>query len=40
MERQPYPHGLADKDHPRVARVVALADVFDALTHVRPYKPA
>ncbi len=35
-----YPQGLKhDKIHP-YARIVAVADVFDALTHVRCYKPA
>ncbi|WP_295536658.1 HD domain-containing phosphohydrolase [uncultured Pseudacidovorax sp.] len=35
-----YPHGLAGADIPLVGRIVALADVFDALTSARPYKPA
>jgi hypothetical protein len=35
-----YPAGLAEKAIPRVGRIVAVADVFDALTHERPYKPA
>ena len=35
-----YPNGLAGEDIPHAARVVALADVFDALTSVRPYKRA
>lgn len=35
-----YPRGLAGEDIPRVGRIVAIADVFDALTSVRPYKPA
>ncbi|MFP5362731.1 MAG: HD domain-containing phosphohydrolase [Thermoleophilia bacterium] len=35
-----YPAGLADDDIPVEGRVVAVADVFDALTHERPYKPA
>ncbi|PXW95459.1 response regulator receiver modulated metal dependent phosphohydrolase [Sphaerotilus hippei] len=35
-----YPQGLAGTDIPLEARIVALADVFDALTSVRPYKPA
>ncbi|ENO85702.1 response regulator [Thauera linaloolentis] len=35
-----YPNGLAGENIPHVARVIAIADVFDALTSVRPYKPA
>ena len=35
-----YPYGLAGPDIPLVGRIVALADVFDALTHDRPYKTA
>jgi PAS domain S-box-containing protein/putative nucleotidyltransferase with HDIG domain len=35
-----YPVGLAGERIPLVARIVAVADVFDALTHDRPYKPA
>ena len=35
-----YPEGLAGDSIPLVGRVVALADVFDALTHDRPYKSA
>ena len=35
-----YPMGLRGDDIPLSARIVALADVFDALTHKRPYKPA
>lgn len=34
-----YPKGLKGKDIPRSARIVALADVFDAMTHGRPYAP-
>ena len=35
-----YPAGLAGEDIPLMARIVALADVFDALTSARPYKQA
>lgn len=35
-----YPFGLAGAAIPISARIVALADVFDALTHERPYKHA
>lgn len=35
-----YPSGLRGQDIPLKARIVALADVFDALTSERPYKPA
>lgn len=35
-----YPHGLRGESIPLAARIVALADVFDALTSVRPYKRA
>jgi response regulator RpfG family c-di-GMP phosphodiesterase len=34
-----YPLGLAGASIPEAARIVALADVFDELTHMRPYKP-
>ena len=33
-----YPRGLAGQDIPEMARIVAIADVFDALTTKRPYK--
>lgn len=35
-----YPRGLAGKDIPLHGRIVAVADVFDALTSERPYKKA
>ena len=33
-----YPRGLRAEEIPECGRIVALADVFDALTHARPYK--
>jgi len=33
-----YPHGVKGPDIPLAARIVAIADVFDALTSERPYK--
>ena len=35
-----YPDGLKGEDIPLAARIVAVADVFDALTSERPYKRA
>jgi putative two-component system response regulator len=35
-----YPRGLRGEAIPRSGRIAAVADVFDALTSVRPYKPA
>ncbi len=35
-----YPYSLKGVDIPLSARIVAIADVFDALTSVRPYKEA
>ena len=35
-----YPFGLLGKEIPLEARIVTVADVFDALTSVRPYKNA
>lgn len=35
-----YPHGLKGEDIPLHGRIAAIADVFDALTTLRPYKEA
>ncbi len=34
-----YPRGLRGDETPQFARIVAVADVFDALLHDRPYRP-
>jgi putative two-component system response regulator len=35
-----YPRGLRGREIPRIGQIVAIADVFDALTTKRPYKEA
>ena len=35
-----YPHGLAGEEIPLLGRLMAIADVYDALTNNRPYKKA
>jgi hypothetical protein len=34
-----YPHGLAGKNIPHLARIVAVADAYDAMASDRPYRP-
>lgn len=33
-----YPQGLTDKEIPKLSKVLAVCDVFDALTSMRPYR--
>jgi len=33
-----YPHGLRGEEIPLLGRILALVDVYDALTHARPYR--
>lgn len=35
-----YPHGLAGTEIPLMARIVSVADAFDAITSTRSYQPA
>lgn len=35
-----YPDGLAGRDIPLEARILAVADTYDAMTHSRPHRPA
>ena len=35
-----YPDGLSGEDIPLAARILQVADIYDALTTARPYKPA
>lgn len=35
-----YPDGLKDEEIPLLARILQMADIYDALTTARPYKPA
>ena len=35
-----YPHGLAGEEIPVEARLLGVADAFDAMTSARPYRPA
>ena len=35
-----YPDGLAGEDIPRIARIIAVADAYDAMTSTRSYRDA
>ena len=40
LDGQGYPHGLSGKEIPLAARVLSIADTFDAMTATRPYRRA
>src|SRR5437588_11419881 len=40
LDERGYPYGLTDDQIPMLARVIAVADTFDALTTNRPYQQA
>lgn len=40
FDGQGYPNGLSGTDIPLIARIVTVADIYDALVSVRPYKEA
>jgi len=40
LDGQGYPHGMKDGEIPLESRIIAVADIFDALTSHRPYKTA
>lgn len=40
LDGRGYPHGLKGAEITLVGRIVAVADVFDAVTSTRPYRPA
>jgi HD-GYP domain-containing protein (c-di-GMP phosphodiesterase class II) len=40
LDSRGYPHGIGEEEMTWIARIVAVADVFDALTSERPYKSA
>ena len=40
MDGKGYPDGLAGRDIPQVARIVAVCDAFDAMTADRSYRRA
>jgi len=40
LDGRGYPHGLKGEEIPQLARIIAVADTFDALTTNRPYQQA
>jgi putative nucleotidyltransferase with HDIG domain len=38
MDGKGYPHGLKGEEIPMIARIIAVADCFDAMTTARPYQ--
>jgi len=40
MDGKGYPYGLKDEQIPMMARIIAVADTFDAITTNRPYQSA
>jgi HD-GYP domain-containing protein (c-di-GMP phosphodiesterase class II) len=40
MDGTGYPYGLMAEEIPIEARIIGIADTFDALTSARPYRPA
>jgi len=40
LDGRGYPHGFKGDQIPRLARIIAVADTFDALTTNRPYQQA
>jgi len=40
VDGQGYPDSLRGEEIPLLARIISIADAFDAMTHERPYRPA
>ena len=40
LDGKGYPHGLRGEEIPVMARIIAVADTFDAMTTHRPYQSA
>jgi HD-GYP domain-containing protein (c-di-GMP phosphodiesterase class II) len=39
MDGKGYPHGLSENDIPDAAKILAVADAYDAMTSDRAYRP-